>query len=222
MTEAAARIVVWSILTVALVVWMFAVRYVARVRKAERQTKETERLVFEPEDTAANQLVGQVPVDAGPLGLSETLSRALAQPQVSQLGAIKVKRMDAESVSFEQIERDRTSGLRIDDGEVRFVAAGHNRSMAQYRMAIEHGRGRLFAAQVLLGGGLAAIAGVWLVMETYVIPSASPQLRWQSFQSLQVAHLLWPPFQLAALHRASRTAAVARIEALLANLPYLP
>jgi hypothetical protein len=58
-------------------------------------------------------------------------------------------------------------------------------------------------------------------MEYYVIPNHSPQVRWQALQSFQVVHLLWPPFSLASVHRASRVAAVARIESLLANLPHL-
>jgi hypothetical protein len=221
MSEEVARAVVWSILIAALAVWMSAVRFVARVRNSQRGSEAAERLVFESQ-VESNQIVGQVTVAAAALGLAEKLARALAQPQVSQLGTIRVTRVEPDRVAFEQVEPDRQAGLRIGQGEVRFVPAGPASCVAHYRLAMEHGRGRLFTAQLLLVAGLAAIGGMWLVMEIYVIPNPSPQVRWQSLQALQVVHVLWPPFQLASLHRAGRAAAMARIEALLSNLPHLP
>jgi hypothetical protein len=222
MSEEAARAVVWLVTIVALGVWMSAVRFVARVRNAGRRREETERFVFDPRETRSNQLVGHVVVQAPVMGLSEKLARALAQPQISQFGAVKVTSVDADRVAFEQVERDRQSGLRIGAGEIRLLPAGPTTSVAHYRAAIEPGRGRLFAASIVLAAGLPAIGAMWLAMEYFVVSNPHPQVRWQSLQSLQLVHILWPPFQLAALDRASRTAATARIEAMLVNLPHLP
>ena len=223
MSEEIARAVVWTILFVALVVWMLGVRFVARVRRTSRQAAEPDRLNFEVEDAPVDEIVGQTAIDQGPQDLAQKLARALAQPQVSQLGAVKVTSANDQGVTFEQVENlDARLPIRIRQGEVRFTPAEAGRAVAHYRLRVDQGRGRLLAAGLVLAGGFVGIVIAWFVMEQYVISNPDPAVRWQSLQSLQVVHLLWPPFALAAVYRASRTAAAARLEAMLGNLPHLP
>jgi hypothetical protein len=68
--------------------------------------------------------------------------------------------------------------------------------------------------------GLVAIVGGCWLMFTYVVASPNPDVRWQTFQMLQVGHFLWPPFLFGALYRRGRRETAAQFEALAGNLPY--
>jgi hypothetical protein len=69
-------------------------------------------------------------------------------------------------------------------------------------------------------GLIALVVGSWALF-TYVASSPHPGLRWQAFQMLQIAHLLWPPFLFGSLYRWGRSAVRAQFDALVHNLPFI-
>ena len=178
--------------------------------------------MLQPVNASFGEVNGQVTVDECPAGLASKLARVLAQPQVSQLGIVKVVRADSDRVTFEQAAQvNRQAACRIREGEVRFERAESSSSLARYRLLIDERCGLLVAAQGILILGLVAIVGVGAVMAMIVVPSPDAATRWQTIQSCLLVHVLWPPFMLAAQYRNGRKMAVGRIEILLANLPHL-
>ncbi len=218
MDEYVARMIAWSILSIAVVVWLISVRYVGRAQRPLPRSDDSERFGVEPPVTPRDELVGEVPIDAAPAGLAARLARALAQAQAGPLGPLKLTHVDDDHVAFEQLERQ--GHYRIRDGEVQFARGDSGGCVARYRLKINDGRGLLVAANLLILAGLIAIVSVWAVMEYYVIPNPQPAVRGQVVQSCQVVHLLWPPFLLAFLYKNGRRTIVTRMEALLANLPH--
>jgi hypothetical protein len=54
----------------------------------------------------------------------------------------------------------------------------------------------------------------------YVATSADPAVRWQSLQSLQMIHGLWPPFLFGMIFRRVRTAAAGTVKTVLSNVKH--
>ncbi len=214
-----ARVVVATLLGIAIVVWLAAVRFVARARRSVEPAADDNRLTSIDSASPEGLLAGQVEVEASAVGLSGQLARVLSQPQGPALGAIKVLHVDDTSVEF--VQASSQPNCAFHEGRVRFVPDGPRRAVATYVLDPVSGRGLLFAAQAMLVAGIAAIGITAYLMESYVVSSPNPAVRWQCVQSLQVAHFLWPPFMFAARYRARRRQAVDQIETVLANLPHL-
>lgn len=214
-----ARVVVATVLGIAFVVWLGAVRFVARARRSAESVTDGDRLASIENSSPDGLLAGQVVVESNVAGLSGKLARVLSQPQGPALGGIKILHVDDSSVEFAQASSQ--PNVTFHEGQVRFVSDGAQRALATYVLAPVSGRGLLIAAQVFLVAGIAAIGITAYLMESYVVSSPIPAVRWQCVQSLQVAHFLWPPFMFAARYRALRRQAVDQIETVLANLPHL-
>jgi hypothetical protein len=69
-----------------------------------------------------------------------------------------------------------------------------------------------------VAGLLALGIGYWAV-DTFLIASPDPELRWQTLQMAQAVHFLWPSFPFGALYRQGRRAVAAQLTALAHNLP---
>lgn len=226
MSEEAARIVVWSLIAVAVVAWFLGARSLAqayRWRQSRSEDSFSSDVYGDPQSgwrdpVTPGEVTGQVNVEAPQAGLATRLARVLAQPATSGLGNVKIERADETSVEFDQI--DVPGSFRMQHGLVQFVRLDGNRTQALYRVEFGSGRGLLIAAQAILIAALVAIVGVAIVMEKWVIPSAEPGIRWQAVQTCQLVHLLWPPFMLSALYRRGRESNLSRLETLLVNLPH--
>ena len=77
------------------------------------------------------------------------------------------------------------------------------------------------AMKVVLGLGFLALLIAGVVVPTVIIPSPEEGVRWQVVQTIQVIHVLWPPFLLAFVARRRRAMVEARTGDMLANLAYL-
>jgi len=82
---------------------------------------------------------------------------------------------------------------------------------------------RLFrsAMKVVLVLGFLALLVAAVVIPTLVIPSPEESARWQVVQTLQISHLLWPPFLLSFVANRRRAMVEARTGDMLSNLKFL-
>ena len=170
---------------------------------------------------APNQLRGRVKIAAPLAGLSARLAKALAQPTLFGLGDVRILNVDDECVEFEQLDVPRVAA-RIAEGRTWFAsqAGAPNQSVATYQLRFQARRGLVLGAQICLAIGLVSIVAMAVIMERWVISSNDPAVRWQSLQSLQIIHVLWPPFLFTGLVRVGRTTCRMRFNTLLSNLPH--
>jgi hypothetical protein len=65
-------------------------------------------------------------------------------------------------------------------------------------------RVKIVTLSIILGIGLPVLVIVGGLIWYFVLPSPNPAVQWQVFQTLQIAHALWPPFLILGLYRAGR------------------
>jgi hypothetical protein len=108
----------------------------------------------------------------------------------------------------------------MKQGQLRFSAAGPGRTRIDYALELKKASVLLSFAVAVQAIGLVVLLGGFLVINTWVVNNADPNVRAQSFQMFQAMHFLWPPFLLTGLYRAGRRMVVTNIDLLINNLPY--
>lgn len=63
---------------------------------------------------------------------------------------------------------------------------------------------RRIALGIIFGIGLPVLLGVGWAVWSFCVNNPNPSLRWMVFQSLHIAHALWPPFLFIHLYKAGR------------------
>lgn len=217
MDEMVARVVVYGILSVATLVWLVAFWFVA-TSGGRPATERAEISSFEEEDGRKDEIEGRVEVSGMPESLLRSLARQMAQPSLGGIPNFAVSLVDSKTLTFRSTGSMGMSPL--DSGEVRFESLDSHRSLARYRIVL-HPRARwlLVFAKLSLILGFCAIGIAAVVMETFVIPNASPAIRWQSVQAVQVVHFVWPPFLFAGIYRQRRRQITRTVETMIHNLP---
>lgn len=216
---------VWAVIfCVEVVVWLVALQYLLNtVRQANASPDAGPDL-----DGIApgNWVVGSTEVEGQPAALAERATTLLVKD--GGLGLLKIVERGADRVHFEApaggvgdppLAAGAPGGLR--QGQLRFAPLGSNRTRVDYAVELSRSlRGALVAGAIIQAAGLLVLAvGGWAVY-TFLASSDNPVARWQTFQMLQAAHLLWPPFLCAKLYRTFRRRAAARLETFVHNLPY--
>jgi hypothetical protein len=205
-----AQAVVVGIALIAAVVWLgsllFLLRSAALVRSAEG---------------GGPLLMGSAEVDGEAPALADKAAGLLAR---GVLGPLKIVSKTADQIVFERLDpgmANQPPGRWFRHGELRFTTTGTRRTRIDWAAAPARLQGMLWAAGLIQLIALATlVAGGW-AMFTWVASSPDPILRWQSFQMLQIVHLLWPPYLLAGLYRKGMRAIAAEFAALASNLPFV-
>lgn len=93
--------------------------------------------------------------------------------------------------------------LYFDEAEFEAASLGNQNIEIQYRFCFTKlaKRTRRISLWIILGLGLPVILIGFSAMWLFVVQSQNQAIRWQVFQSLQVIHVLWPPFLLIGLYR---------------------
>lgn len=119
----------------------------------------------------------------------------------SQLGGqVRLERPDASSVVVTQAGIRMTIAASRFGGKTVLTAEVDDRSLRR-KMQLA------LAAFTLLVMPI-TIVGVAAALWHFAAPSATPAIRWQSVQILQISHILWPPFLMYFLWKRLRSAAV--------------
>jgi len=234
MTAEVAKMIVYSITAVGAVVWVSGLMFLIHsVPKRSGGTglwpgrlggmgnmpapSEGGRLEESPYGLPRGLIVGRAEIPGTPGGLSAKAAAILAREQ------LKILERTEDRVVFEGVGPNLSGaavGQHVRRGELRFTATGGDRTGVDYAIAVPEWRGLLIAGAIVQGLGLVALVVGFFAMITWVIPNPNPAIRGQSFQMLQVVHVLWPPFLLGTLYRMRRRTVQARFEVLVHNLPY--
>ena len=115
---------------------------------------------------------------------------------------------------------NQSAGMYFSEAVITFEDLRNNMVRVSYLLDYERlsGRLRTVALGIIFGIGLPVMVAVGSIMWLYVVPSHDPAVRWQVFQTLQIAHALWPPFLIIGLYSLGRRQSKTYFSKLLSTL----
>ncbi len=208
------------IMAVGCGVWLWSLIRAIRLGRAPTQSDRFRMELPAEFDTDTGEL--KLPGD--PASLSETLVRAIRQSRTGMLGTqFKVTEHTADRVSLTRIGsllRNQPAGLHFSEADFRFVPLGDRTVRVEYCIGYAGLVRRLkkIALSIIWGLGLPVILIVGAVIWFFVVRSENPVVRWQVLQTLQILHVLWPPFLVLWFYTLGRRQSKAFVENLLSSL----
>ena len=216
-----AELVLYAITAVAVIVWGVALRFLSASRRVQ-EGPPAER--FEPGTPPSENLVaGSADIEGQPSELAAKAASVLAKESGGPLGQMKILQRTDDRVVFEGVGPSPASGSAgpcFRRGELRFTPLDRDRTCVDYAVDVSGGKGLLLGGAIFQLVGIIAILVGFILFRTLVVPNQDPEIRWQTFQMIQVGHLLWPPFLFGALYRRKYSVVRAGFDALVHNLPY--
>ncbi|MEZ6062691.1 MAG: hypothetical protein R3C19_20295 [Planctomycetaceae bacterium] len=219
-----------SVMTAGVLVWAISLRKAANLGK---QTPSPDDDPWSPlndindrtTSPSANVVTGERTVSGQPAGVSDSLARLMMTSTT----------MGPFSSSYEIIDRtserllvrpsgssmgNRSAGVNFSEAEFTFERVDRNLVSVRYRLDFDRMAARLRRATlaIILGLGLPVLILVGSLIWHFVVRSANPGVRWQVLQTLQIVHVLWPPFLMMQSYKWRRTHATTFVSNLLASL----
>jgi hypothetical protein len=220
--ENVAKLIFAAIMGIGVAVWSLSLRKALRMGRAATQSDP-----FAPDDDAdasrdAAQS-GTVALRGEPEALSKALLRALTQLHFGMFASIfKIKDCGDGRILLNKtgpLMCNLAPGLYFNEAEISFQRERDGTVQVTYYM----GYGRLarllrkIALCLILGLGLPTLCIVGTIVWLFVIPSPNPAVRWQVFQTLQIVHVLWPPFMFMRFYSMGRRHSKTLIENVIAS-----
>ncbi len=219
-----ARMIVIALTAIGAVVWLAGLATLHRVGRERRAAADDMADQYDTDTTAgAERIVGSAEVAGSPDDLAAKLAAGLARGAMEALGPVKVLAQSRHEVVFESAGSSAGGAAHASTllrrGRVRFAGSGL-RTRIDY--AVETGSRSIILALgwVFIALGFAALVAVPALQFRYVIPNPNAAIRAQAVQTIQMCHLLWPPFLFAFLARQPGRVIRAQMDALVHNLPY--
>jgi hypothetical protein len=203
-----ARLIFAVIMVVGFLIWLWSLQMALGIGRAT--VTPDWRMLSEEQPTQTNTESGARTVRGTPEKLSATLARLIVQHNVGTFGSL-----------FEVVERSpqrivlRKNGplmcnqppsLYFSEAELTFEPVSHDTTRVSYVLGFDRlaRRVKIVTLSIILGIGLPVLVIVGGLIWYFVLPSPNPAVQWQVFQTLQIAHALWPPFLILGLYRAGR------------------
>ena len=204
MEESSARLVFYIILGAEAVAWVLAAHFALKGSGGQE----------------GDILGGELETEGDPEELSKRVAESLASGR-----GFKLIERTGEKVAFERAVPGMISGpghAVIDSGLITLEKLASGKVRIAYAAKIERLlRVTRYVLLPLLAAGLVVLCVIALVMWKYVIPSETPGVRGQVFQTFQAVHFLWPPWLIMGLRRRGRRIAKAYLETLISNAAFL-
>jgi hypothetical protein len=217
-----AQLLLGAITALAAVVWLLGLQFLLTAyRLGQTQYRDIAGHDSGSQFTA-NCLAGSAEVDGQASALAARATSILVSGTLP-LGPLKIVERTDSHIRFERVGpgvAGQPAAGWFRQGQLWFTPLGQGRTRVEWAVELAHTSWLLWLGGVFQAAGLIALGvGCWVVY-TYVVSSPDPSVRWQTFQMLQVSHMLWPPFLFGALYRRGRREVATRFEALAHNLPY--
>lgn len=171
-------------------------------------------------------VAGQVVVPGDGESLSKALCRSLLNASHGVSGAAyKIEERSPKRVLVEKrgaLVCNQQPSTYFSEACFHLTRIGENQVQVDYSIGFERVASKLRKSglAVVLGLGLPCILITATLIWTLVVGSNNEAVRWQVLQSLQIIHVLWPPFLFVRLYNAGRTQSKIYIENLLESLAY--
>ena len=195
------QFVFFGIVTLAACVWTHSL--VKAIQMSPRRTDEDNPWAVLPDE--AHFTTDDESGKRTLRGDLDTVSRAIARAMLNQSipGMFSTLFQIAERTPEKVLVRktgplfcNQPPGLQFSEVEFNLTPYGPDTVQVSYRIGYGQLKDRMrkIALGVILGAGLPCLViGGWLMWH-YVVTNPNPAVRWQVFQTLQVVHVLWPPF----------------------------
>ena len=218
MDQDTARLIVIAIELVGVIAWLGGLAALVRARREIQTTRGwDEDRQLDPEfDDSSTAIRGEHVLTGDPEALSSRLASLLASQSVGIIGPVKILKRDARQVVFEP---NQAIASRIRGGVVSLTPKGSSTTL-RYRVNVAPSRLLPVGWAVLLLGLLALVV-MPIVQFQFVVESMNPQVRFQSIQTVQVVHVLWPPYLLAFVSVQPLRQVKGWMDSMINNLPYL-
>ena len=212
-----------SIMAIGCGVWFWSLMRALRLGQSSTHPDRYAVEQFPEFDTET----GELTIHGDCASLSAALVRSIGQ-RTNGLwqSPLKVTEHSSERVAITRTGRlicNQPLGLYFSEVDFRFVPFGTGTVRVSY--CIGYARLvrllRKIALWIILGLGLPVIVIVGLVIWVFVVQSQNPIIRWQVFQTLQIIHVLWPPFMVLGFYTLGRRQAKVFVENLIASLETL-
>lgn len=220
-----ARVVLYGIATAGCIAWAAGLLFLlasARPRRAVIDDLGT--LSAESGQARAAWQTGSIEVEGQPGILASRAARTLARGDFQGIGPVKIIEKTDTHLVLERAGQElaqRPANHWYRRAELWFTAQGSGRTRVDWAVEPRSAGWVLWlGGGFLIAGLLALVIGFWAI-DTYVVSSAEPGLRWQTIQMVQAVHFLWPPFLFGVLYRRMTRGAAAALATLANNLPYL-
>lgn len=223
MNPDAARLVFGSIMASGIVVWVWSLIRALRLGLApSHAARLTDAGTWE-----ADGETGELTIRGEPARLSKDLVRSLQQANVSMFGVLfEVKERTSKRLVLKKtgpIICNQPPGLYFSEAEFDFRSVGNDTVCVSFRLGYERLVCLLkrIALCIILGAGLPTILIGGAFLWIFVVQSEDPTVRWQVFQTFQIAHALWPPFLFMWFHGLGRRQSKVFVENLIASVEVL-
>jgi hypothetical protein len=211
-----------AVMGVGFIAWLCSLSLALRLGTIPLRSEEITS-DFEPRSWAGTE-AGSRTVQGTPAKLSKSLARALTQINIGGFGALfEITERTDEKISLRKtgpLLCNQPSGLYFSEADVAFEYLGNNTTRVHYKLGYDRlaRRMRSIALGIILLIGLPVMLIVGSLIWYKVLPSDDRHLRWQVFQTLQIAHAIWPPFLLVAMYAMGRRQSKTYFSNLLSNL----
>jgi hypothetical protein len=217
-----AQFLLYLITTIAAVVWVVGIYFLAQSARIGRNSPGD--LYQFDQSAMENTILGSMEVAGDSAELSAAAVAQFARNQTSGLGTLRILEVADNQVTFQGGGNEQPGGFssrRIQKGKLIFSAAAVGRTRIDYAILIDKSlRILLVIGGIVSLAGLIAIFAGFALISIYIIPDATPGVRWQTLQMLQVIHFLWPPFLFGGIYRSQFSSVKNAFETFLHNLPY--
>ena len=209
MGEETARLIFHLILGAEIVAWVIAAHFSMRALT----------------DGEGSVLGGELEAEGEPEGLSRRIAESLAAGAGPLAQGFKLTERTEGRIAFERAMPGAISGRAqavIDSGLVTFERTASGKVRIAYAAKVERQlRVTRIGLLVCLAAGLVALCVGAALVWVLVIPSETPGVRWQVFQTLQVAQFLWEPWLFLGLRRRGKRIAKAYLDTIVSNAALL-
>jgi hypothetical protein len=209
-------------MTVGFLFWLWSLQKTLALGR--RSEPADWRLLPEERSAPADTETGSRVVRGDPEQLSQSLARSLTQLGAGGFAPLfEIVERNSERIALKKtgpLMCNQPAGMYFSEAEIAFEPLGHDTTRVTYLLGFDRlvKRVRNISLAIILGIGLPTLLIVGGVIWFVVVPSQAPGVRWQVFQTLQIAHALWPPFLVLGLYNTGRRHAKTYFSNLLSTL----
>jgi hypothetical protein len=218
MTFTTAQLILAVIASVAVTTWLAGSHYLANspAKAAKRDRTELEWTDRESTLVAGpTTIIGEGEIAGDRDALSTKLAAKIARDGIWPGGPIEI--VESRDGRLEFVSPGEPANPR---GQIHLESAGTGRTRYEYEVEYRALARLLKIGWIIQGAGLVVLAVAYWALHTWIAPAANPAIWAQSFQLIQVVHLLWPPFMLGHRYRSQYGQVRRQMDTLLRNLPH--
>lgn len=214
MNPEAAQITFGILMTIVVIAWAISLRLASRMGNANDAKAEDPfaPISFEPSeqkkpDGIASTLTVRGSLQTVSAAIVDQFTRTAVPGNMTTL--FEVTDATEENVSVKKtgpLMCNQPTGMYFSEASFHLSQLGQDVVEVSYELGFErfHRRLKKLCFALIVGVGLPVMVIVGFLIWTLVVSSANPNVRWQVFQTLQIFHVIWPPYLFVWMYGSSK------------------